>query len=32
MLFTLKIVTPAQFQQWIAQQKTIQQNASGSTQ
>ena len=31
MLFTLKIVTPAQFQQWIAQQKAIQ-TASGSTQ
>jgi len=32
MLFTLKIVTPAQFQQWIAQQKAIQHTASGSTQ
>jgi cytochrome c oxidase subunit II len=32
MLFTLKIVTPAQFQQWIAQQQAIQKTASGSTQ
>ena len=32
MLFTLKIVTPAQFQQWIAQQQAIQNTASGSTQ
>jgi heme/copper-type cytochrome/quinol oxidase subunit 2 len=32
MLFTLKIVTPAQFQQWIAQQKATQNTASGSTQ
>ena len=32
MLFTLKIVTPAQFQQWIAQQQAVQNTASGSTQ
>jgi cytochrome c oxidase subunit II len=32
MLFTLKIVTPAQFNAWIAQQKAIQTTASGSTQ
>ena len=32
MLFTLKVVTPAQYQQWIAQQKAIQNTASGSTQ
>jgi cytochrome c oxidase subunit 2 len=32
MLFTLKIVTPAQFSTWIAQQKSIQKTASGSTQ
>ena len=32
MLFTLKIVTPAQFQQWIAHEKAIQNTASGSTQ
>jgi cytochrome c oxidase subunit 2 len=32
MLFTLKIVTPAQFQTWIAQQQAAQQTASGSTQ
>jgi cytochrome c oxidase subunit II len=32
MLFTLKIVTHAQFQQWIAQQQAIQNTASGSTQ
>jgi cytochrome c oxidase subunit 2 len=31
MLFTLKIVTPAQFQTWIAQQAAIQSTASGST-
>ena len=31
MLFTLKIVTPAQFQTWIAQQQAIQSTASGST-
>jgi len=31
MLFTLKIVTPAQFQTWIAQQQAIQATASGST-
>jgi cytochrome c oxidase subunit II len=31
MLFTLKIVTPAQFQAWIAQQAAIQSTASGST-
>jgi len=32
MLFTLKIVTHAQFQQWIAQQQAVQNTASGSTQ
>jgi cytochrome c oxidase subunit 2 len=32
MLFTLKIVTHAEFQQWIAQQQAIQNTASGSTQ
>jgi cytochrome c oxidase subunit 2 len=32
MLFTLKIVTPAQFKTWIAQQQAIQKTASGSTQ
>jgi cytochrome c oxidase subunit 2 len=32
MLFTLKIVTPAQFQQWVSQQQAIQKTASGSTQ
>jgi cytochrome c oxidase subunit II len=32
MLFTLKIVTPAQFQTWIAQQQATQKTASGSTQ
>jgi len=32
MLFTLKIVTPAQFQQFIAHQQAIQKTASGSTQ
>jgi len=32
MLFTLKIVTPAQFQTWTAQQQAIQKTASGSTQ
>jgi cytochrome c oxidase subunit 2 len=32
MLFTLKVVTPAQYQQWIAQQQAIQKTASGSTQ
>jgi len=32
MLFTLKIVTPAQFKTWISQQQAIQQTASGSTQ
>jgi len=32
MLFTLKIVTPAQFQSWISQQQAIQKTASGSTQ
>ena len=32
MLFTLRIVTPAQFQQWTAQQQAIQKTASGSTQ
>jgi cytochrome c oxidase subunit 2 len=31
MLFTLKIVTPAQFNTWIAQQQAIQKTASGST-
>jgi cytochrome c oxidase subunit 2 len=32
MLFTLKIVTPAQFQTWISQQQATQSTASGSTQ
>jgi cytochrome c oxidase subunit II len=32
MLFTLKIVTPAQFKTWIAQEQAIQKTASGSTQ
>ena len=32
MLFTLKIVTPAQFKTWISQQQAIQNTASGSTQ
>ncbi|HEY0934048.1 MAG TPA: cytochrome c oxidase subunit II [Trebonia sp.] len=32
MLFTLKIVTPAQFQTWITQQKATQKTATGSTQ
>ncbi len=32
MLFTLKVVTPAQYQTWIAQEKAAQQTASGSTQ
>jgi cytochrome c oxidase subunit 2 len=32
MLFTLKIVTPAQFKTWIAHQQAIQKSASGSTQ
>jgi len=32
MLFTLKIVTPAQFQKFIATQQAIQKTASGSTQ
>jgi cytochrome c oxidase subunit 2 len=32
MLFTLKIVTPAQFQTWIHQQQAVQNTASGSTQ
>jgi cytochrome c oxidase subunit 2 len=32
MLFTLKVVTPAQYKQWIAQQQAIQKTASGSTQ
>jgi cytochrome c oxidase subunit 2 len=32
MLFTLKIVTPAQFKTWISHQQAIQQTASGSTQ
>ena len=32
MLFTLKIVTAPQFNAWIAQQKAIQNTASGSTQ
>jgi cytochrome c oxidase subunit 2 len=31
MLFTVKIVTPAQFRTWIAQQQALQ-NASGGTQ
>ena len=32
MLFTVKIVTPAQFKTWIAQQQATQKIASGSTQ
>ena len=32
MLFTLKVVTPAQFKTWIAQEKATQKIASGSTQ
>jgi cytochrome c oxidase subunit 2 len=32
MLFVLKVVTPAQFNAWIAQQAAIQKAASGSTQ
>jgi cytochrome c oxidase subunit 2 len=32
MLFTLKIVTPAQFKTWISQEQAIQNTASGSTQ
>jgi cytochrome c oxidase subunit II len=32
MLFTVKIVTPAQFNAWVAKQKAIQTTASGSTQ
>jgi cytochrome c oxidase subunit 2 len=32
MLFTLKIVTPAQFQTWISQQQASQKTVSGSTQ
>jgi len=32
MLFTLKVVTPAQFKTWIAQQQAIQKTPSGSTQ
>jgi heme/copper-type cytochrome/quinol oxidase subunit 2 len=32
MLFTLNVVTPAQFQQWIAHQQAIQKTASGSVQ
>ena len=32
MLFTVKIVTPAQFHSWISQQQAIQKTASGSTQ
>jgi cytochrome c oxidase subunit 2 len=32
MLFTLKIVTPAQFQTWISQQQAVQKTATGSTQ
>ena len=32
MLFTLKIVTPAQFKTWVSQQQATQQTASGSTQ
>jgi heme/copper-type cytochrome/quinol oxidase subunit 2 len=31
MLFTLKIVTPAQFKTWIAHEKAIQSTATGST-
>jgi heme/copper-type cytochrome/quinol oxidase subunit 2 len=30
MLFTLKIVTPAQFNTWIAQEQANQKTASGS--
>ena len=32
MLFTLKIVTPAQFKTWIAQEQAAQKTATGSTQ
>jgi len=32
MLFTLKIVTPSQFNAWIAQEQAVQTTASGSTQ
>jgi heme/copper-type cytochrome/quinol oxidase subunit 2 len=32
MLFTLKIVTPAQFHSWISQQQAVQKTPSGSTQ
>jgi cytochrome c oxidase subunit II len=32
MLFTLKIVTPAQFKTWVTQQQAVQKTASGSTQ
>jgi len=32
MLFTLHVVTPAQYKQWIAQQQATQHSASGSTQ
>jgi cytochrome c oxidase subunit 2 len=32
MLFTVKVVTPAQFKTWVAQEQTTQQIASGSTQ
>ena len=32
MLFTLRIVTPAQYHQWITHQQAIQHTASGSTQ
>ena len=32
MLFTVQIVTPAQFKAWISQQQAIQKTASGSTQ
>ena len=31
MLFTLKIVTPSQYQTWIAQQKALQSTSAGST-
>jgi cytochrome c oxidase subunit II len=31
MLFTLKVVTPQEYQTWIAQQKAIQSTAAGST-
>jgi cytochrome c oxidase subunit 2 len=31
MLFTVKIVTPSQFQTWIAQQKALQSTSAGST-